>query len=136
MAPRSIWWIVTVAALVASCSMLGREAAELKVRNDAERAALQKIVVTKGSEVPGRTSFTRLGRVQGYCDHDIARQDSAVGGDSLRQSAYRRYGDEVDAIVEANTWFVVDDTASMVWATEGGGGHFECSGIAVTFNQG
>ncbi|MGH7947825.1 MAG: hypothetical protein ACREQF_01165 [Candidatus Binataceae bacterium] len=130
-----IWSIVVAAMLAASCSIAADEAAEMKARNDSELAALRRIAVTRGSEVSGQSSLVRLGRVQGYCDRDVERQDSAVSGDSLRQAAYRRYGDKVDAIVETNTWFVVDGTASMAWATEGGGGHFECAGIAVTFEK-
>ena len=128
-------WIVVAALLAASCAILANDGAEMKARNEAEVAALRRIVVTKGSEVAGHSSFARLGRAQGYCDRDVERQVSVVSGDSLRQAAYRRYGDKVDAIVEANAWFVVDGTASMAWATEGGGGHFECSGIAVTFEK-
>jgi hypothetical protein len=128
-------WILVAAMLAASCSIAADDGAEMKARNEAELAALQRIFVTRGSEVAGHSSFARLGGAQGYCDRDIERQDSVVSGDSMRQAAYRRYGDKVDAIVEANAWFVVDGTASTAWATEGGGGHFDCSGIAVTFEK-
>ncbi|MGH7864698.1 MAG: hypothetical protein ACREQB_06900 [Candidatus Binataceae bacterium] len=128
--------LMVVAMVMAGCALATDEAAEIQARNQAEQAALSTIVVTKGSEVNGRATYTRLGRVQGFCDRDIERQDHAVGGDSLRQAAYRRYGEQVKAIVETNAWFILDGAASTVWATEGGGGHFECAGIAVTFEQG
>jgi hypothetical protein len=122
-----------LAAGLAGCAALSSSLKAEREAEEARRAALRRIVVVSGSTVPGRTSLVRLGRVQGWCDDDIARQESSVPSETLREAAYRRFGDEVGAIIEVNTWFVVDDTASAVWAIEGGGGHWECSGEAVKF---
>jgi hypothetical protein len=55
-----------------------------------------------------------------------------IHGDGLRAAAYRKYGDQVNAIVNTSVWFVSDDDYGA-YEPYDEGGYFECAGTAVHF---
>jgi hypothetical protein len=59
--------LIIAALAVAGCSAVAKEDASIKTRNEAEEAAVKRIVVVEGDQVPGHPKFTELGRVQGVC---------------------------------------------------------------------
>lgn len=101
---------------------------------DALSAAIKKIQVYSKATPKGHPDFTQLGQVEGYC-FNIPNSTSGqvVHGDSLRAAAYRKYGDQVDAIVSTTIYFVADD-AAPIFEPYTENGYFECSGTAVHYN--
>ncbi|MGA7873575.1 MAG: hypothetical protein WCA22_22040 [Candidatus Binatus sp.] len=131
--------IVAIVAL-AGCSGVQQEeqhvdqdVAHLQQQQDALSAAIKKIQVVSGANVKGHPQYTTLGRVEGYCfDRPNSRSGPAVHGDRLKAAAYRKYGNQVDAIVKTSVWFASDDNyAPSEPYTESG--YFECAGTAVHF---
>jgi hypothetical protein len=110
-----------------------QDVAHLQQQQDALSAAIKKIKVVSGANVKGHPQYTSLGPAQGYCfDPPNLTGGQVVHGDGLKAAAYRKYGDQVDAIVRTSIWFVADDNyAPNGPFTEDG--YFECAGTAVHF---
>jgi hypothetical protein len=112
---------------------LDQDVTELHQRQDALSATIKKIQVVSKDTVKGHPQYTKLGSVQGYCFNTPGSTGGqVVHGDGLRAAAYRKYGDQVDAIVDTTIYFVADD-ASAVSEPYSEGGYFECAGTAVHF---
>jgi hypothetical protein len=112
---------------------IDRDAAHLQQQQDAISAAVKKIKVVSGATVKGHPQYTTLGRAEGYCFNKPNSTGGAlVHGDGLKTAAYRKYGDQVDAIVNTSVWFVEDDNyGALEPFTESG--YLECAGTAVHF---
>ena len=135
-----IFFLAMAIVALAGCSAVQQEdqrihqdVAQLHQDQDALSVAIRKIKVVSGASVKGHPQYSSLGPTQGYC---INQQNSTSGqilhGDGLRAAAYRKYGDQVDAIVNTRMWFVPDDAgAAFEPYTENG--YFECAGTAVHF---
>ncbi|MGH7925338.1 MAG: hypothetical protein ACREQH_12195 [Candidatus Binatus sp.] len=129
---RPILFAVAIVAF-AGCSSVQRDVTHLQREQDAISAATKKIKVVSGANVKGNPPYATLGRAEGYC---FNRRNSTGGqlvhGDSLKAAAYRKYGDQVDAIMHTSVWFVADDDyGAFEPYTEGG--YLECAGTAVHF---
>lgn len=134
-------FLLTVAIIAfAGCSSVEREdqnlhqdVSQLQQEQGALRAAIKKIKVVSGANVKGNPQYTSLGPTQGYC---VGQANSTGGqvthGDGLRAAAYRKFGDQVDAIVNTRVWFVADD-AGEAFDPYTESGYFECAGTAVHF---
>jgi hypothetical protein len=98
-------------------------------------ACTSKIVITSGDSIPGHSQFVILGKVRAHC-MDNSRSSHVTAADviadgALQRSAYRAYGNQVDAIVEANLLYVSHPTlVNPLFDAEG---HFECEGTAIHF---
>lgn len=98
-------------------------------------APTSKIVITSGDSIPGHSQFVILGKVRAQCMENsrsshITAADVIADG-ALQRSAYRAYGSQVDAIVEANLLYVSHPTlVNPLFDAEG---HFECEGTAIHF---
>jgi hypothetical protein len=127
-------FLLTLAIIAfAGCSGVQQDAAHLQQEQDALRAAIKKIKVVSGSVVKGNPSpYTVLGPTQGYCFNQQDYSDQVIHGDGIRAAAYRKYGNQVDAIVNTRAWFVADD-AGAVFEPYTENGYFECAGTAVHF---
>ena len=113
---------------------LDQDAQHLQQQQDALRADIKKIEVYSKASPKGHPDFTQLGPVQGYCFNiPDSTSGQVVHGDGLRAAAYRKYGDQVDAIVSTTIYFVADD-ASAVSEPYTENGYFECAGTAVHYN--
>lgn len=123
--------IVTIA--IGGCSGVEQDVTHLQQEQDAISAATRKIKVVHGADVKGNPQYAALGRAEGYCFNLPNSTDGqVVHGDGLKAAAYRKYGDQVDAIVNTSVWFVADDNyGAFEPFTEGG--YFECAGTAVHF---
>jgi hypothetical protein len=129
--------VVLVVAMVAlsGCSSLTQDVSQLQQNQDALSAAIKKIKVVPGVNVKGDPQYTALGRVEGYClNQPNSTGGQVVHGDGLKAAAYRKYGGQVDAIVNTSVWFVSDDS-SPVYEPYTENGYFECSGTAVHFTE-
>jgi len=129
---RLIFLAVAILAL-AGCSAVDQDVPQLHQEQDAISAAIKKIKVVSGASVKGHPQFVTLGRAEGYCFNlPNSTGGQVVHGDGLKAAAYRKYGDQVDAIVNTSVWFVSDDSyAPYEPYTENG--YFECAGSAVHF---
>jgi len=127
--------LVLVLAIVAfaGCATVDQDVAHLQQEQDAISAAIKKIQVVHGAVVKGHPDYTALGHAEGYCfNAPNSTGGQVVHGDGLRAAAYRKYGEQVNAIVNTTVWFVSDDDYGAYEPyTEGG--YFECAGTAVHF---
>jgi len=131
--------ILALAIAVGLCAcgeakQLDQDAHQLQQQQDALSASIKKIQVYSKASPKAHPDFTQLGQVQGYC-FNIPNSTSGqvVHGDGLKAAAYRKYGDQVDAIVSTTIWFVSDDDSAVAEPyTENG--YFECAGTAVHYN--
>jgi hypothetical protein len=129
--------VVLVVAIIAlsGCSGIEQDASHLQQQQDAISAAVKKIKVVPGVNVKGNPQYTALGRVEGYCfNRPNSTGGETVHGDGLKTAAYRKYGGQVDAIVNTSVWFVSDDS-SPAFEPYTENGYFECSGTAVHFTE-
>ena len=119
--------------LLAGCSGVAQDITNIQQQQDAMSAAIKKIKVSPGPNVKGNPQYTALGHVEGYCfNTPNSTGGQVVHGDGIKAAAYRKYGDQVDAIVNTSMWFVSDDSYGGVEPnTENG--YFECGGTAVHF---
>ena len=113
---------------------LDQDVAQLHEQQDALSTAIMKIQVVSKDTVKGHPQYTKLGSVQGYCfNTPNSTGGQVLHGDGLRAAAYRKYGEQVDAVVGTTIYFVADDaSAASEPYTEGG--YFECAGTAVHFS--
>ncbi len=112
---------------------ISQDVTRLQQQQEAISAAIKKIQVVSGASLRGG-DYDMLGPVEGYCFNlPNSTSGQVTHGDSLRAAAYRKYGNQVDAIVNTTIWFVPDD-ASAVYEPYTENGYFECGGIAVRFN--
>ena len=121
-------------AVVGCGSVVKKEEAAVRARDATMDAAANKLIVTRETKVDGHPNYTELGPVQGRCGNDPTGQDT-FPEDNLREAAVRKYGDRVNAIVNAYGYFVVGFAASAVSEPGSSQGHFECSGTAIQFAQ-
>ena len=125
--------LVVAMLAVAGCSGVDQDFSHLQQEQDAISAAIKKIQVVHGANLKGHPKYTTLGRAEGYCFNRPNSTDGAVvHGDGLRAAAYRKYGDQVNAIVNTSVWFVEDDDYGA-FEPYTQGGYFECAGTAVHF---
>jgi hypothetical protein len=112
---------------------LDQDVTQLQQQQDALSAAIKKIQVVSHDKVKGHPDYTKLGPAQGFCFNiPNSTGGQLVHGDGLKAAAYRKYGDQVDAIINTTIFFVSDDeTAISEPYTENG--YFECAGTAVHF---
>jgi len=124
--------LLLVAMVITACS----EAAK-PPREAAMEAATARMFIASGDSVPGDPQYVTLGKVRAHCMENpeasyITATDIIADGDDLQQAAYRKYGSQVDAIVDANIFHVSNyKQRSPLFYDEG---HFECGGTAVHFN--
>jgi hypothetical protein len=128
-------FLVVAVAIVAlaGCSAVDQDVTHLQQEQDAISAATKKIKVVAHDNVKGNPPYTVLGRTEGYCFNlPNSTGGQVIHGDGLKAAAYRKYGNQVDAIVKTSVWFVSDDDyGAFEPYTEGG--YFECAGTAVHF---
>ena len=118
---------------LAGCSGVQQDVTHLQQQQDAISAATKKIKVVSGANVNGHAQYTELGRAEGFCFNlPNSTGGQLVHGDVMKASAYRKYGDQVDAIVNTTVWFVADDNYRRFRALCLKG-YFECAGTAVHF---
>ncbi len=125
--------IVTALAGCAEEKHLDQDVTQLQQQQDALSAAIRKIRVVSRDQVKGHPDYAKLGPVQGFCfNAPDSTSGQVVHGDGLKAAAYRKYGDQVDAIVNTTINFVPDDSSAVAEPyTENG--YFECAGTAVHF---
>src|SRR5271163_2798899 len=102
--------LIIVALVITGCADVKQEDAAIKARNQAEEAAVKRIVVVEGDQVPGHPKFTELGRVQGVCVRaPWYDDDTSIARVGFKHAAYDKYGDKVDAIIRVDSFFVTDN---------------------------
>jgi len=128
--------LIIVALAIAGCAGVKQEDAAIKARNEAEEAAVKRIVVVEGDQIPGHPKYTELGKTQGVCVRAAwYDDDSSIDRIGFKHAAYDKYGDKVDAIIQVNSFFVVDNQSNGNGMSQPGSaaGHLNCQGIAVHF---
>ena len=118
-----------VAIAFAGCASVAPPAVQQRAEAIHERsaemdAAVKRIVVVAGATIPGHPNYTVLGQVSGYCEGSPEGTQNIIAGDSVKESAVRKFGNNVDAIINVNSTYV---------SMGGGTGYRECTGTAVTF---
>src|SRR5690242_744414 len=121
---------IVMTICIAGCASVApprvqQRAAEVRARSAAMDAATGRIVVVNGTQIEGHPNYTTLGPAGGYCEKTPQGDDQTISGDTMKESAVRKYGDRVDAIIQP--------TAQWVPISSGGVGFWRCSGTAVSF---
>jgi type II secretory pathway pseudopilin PulG len=129
-----------IAIVLAGCASVApprvqQRAEKVRARTAAMQAATERIVVVRGADIPNHPNYTALGKVRGYCEQSPSGNSQILGGDSMKQAAVRKYGDRVDGIVNASEFFVSTSGTTTVYTPGTTGGHWVCTGTAVSFNQ-
>jgi hypothetical protein len=127
--------LLAIAVAATGCAEVKQSATAIDTRNAEMNAAVHRMIVVQGREIPGHPSYTELGAVQGYCEKTPRGDQQIVPGDNMKQAAYRKYGARADAIINAQAWFVLSAQASAEMEPGSSEGHFECAGTAVTFAE-
>src|SRR5260370_8331725 len=107
--------LIIAAMAIAGCSAVAKEDASVKTRNEAEEAAVKRIVVVEGDQVPGHPKFTELGRVQAVCVRaPWYDDDSSIARIGFKHAAYDKNGDKVDAHTRVNSFFLTDNQSYAI----------------------
>ena len=126
--------LIVVALVVMGCSEVKKEGAAIDARNEAEEAAVKRIVVVEGDKIPGHPKYTELGHVQGVCVRaPWYDDDSSIQRIGFKHAAYDQYGDKVDAIIKVDSFFVADNQSYGIAEPGSAAGHLNCQGTAVHF---
>ena len=127
--------LIVLAIIMTACGEAAKVEQDAQARDAAMDAATAKMIVVRGHDIPDHPQYVTLGKVRGHCMQNPEANDTIPNGDNLRQAAYRRYGAQVDGIVDATAFFVNDDY-TPVSQPGSSQGHFECEGNAVHFSAG
>lgn len=92
-------------------------------------------MVSTASVVPEHPYLERLGVVGGHCAIDPHSEDNPPYADSLRRSAYLKFGQAADAVIEAQAWYIPHTMPSAVCDVSGSSGELYCCGVAVHFEN-
>jgi hypothetical protein len=116
---------------IAGCASVAPPAVQERAESIREHtaemdAAVKRIVVVSGPTIADHPNYSVLGQVSGYCEGSPEGDQRIIAGDSVKEAAVRKYGSQVDAIVNANSTYV---------SMGGGTGYRECMGTAVTFSS-
>src|SRR5260370_14581270 len=124
---------IVAAIALGGCAGVEQDVSHLQQQQEAISAAIKKIKVVHGANVKSNPQYVVLGRTEGYCfNRPNSTGGQVIHGDGLRAAAYRKYGDQVNAIVNTSVWFVADDDYGALEPYDEGG-YFECAGTAVHF---
>lgn len=126
---------VALAIVMTACGEAAKIEQAAQTRDANMEAATAKIIVVRGKDIPDHPNYVTIGKVHGFCGNDPQANDIIPSGDNLRQAAYRKYGAQVDGIVDATGFFVSNDD-TLASSPAGPQGHFECEGTAVHFSNG
>ena len=129
--------LIIVALAIAGCAAVKQESSTaIKTRNEAEEAAVKRIVVVEGDQIPGHPKYTELGQTQGVCVRaPWYDDDTSIDRIGFKHAAYEKYGDKVDAIIRVNSFFVADSQSYGMSQPGSAVGHLNCRGTAVHFES-
>jgi len=97
-----------------------------------------RMTVTAADTVAGHSRYVTLGRVQAKCTENpaaghLTAADILADANGLKQAAYRTYGSQVDAIVDADVSYAIEPGEWHPLFDHQG--HLECEGTAVRFQE-
>jgi hypothetical protein len=124
--------LLVLAFIVAACGEAAKVHSAAEARDASMDAATAKMIVTTQATVPGHSQVVTLGKVQGRCGANPEANEIIPSGDNLRQAAFRKYGDQVDAVVNASSVTIHNELIVDPGSTSAS--YNECSGTAVHFS--
>jgi hypothetical protein len=119
--------------LITACAETAKPAQQPAVETSSAR-----ITVTGADTVSRHSRYVTLGRVQGKCMENPAAghptaADIIADASGLKQAAYRTYGSQVDAIVDADVTYAIE---SGEWhPLFDHQGRLECEDTAIHFEE-
>jgi hypothetical protein len=125
--------LLILAMAMMACGETAKVQNAVEARDAGMDAADAKMIVTRAANVPGHTQVV-LGKVQGRCGANPEANEVIPSGDNLRQAAYRKYGAQVDGIVNSSAVQINDEIIKDPDSTSAS--YTECSGTAVHFSDG
>jgi len=125
--------ILVLGILITGCAQAARPAHEAAMETSTAR-----MVIASDGTVEGHSQYVTLGKVRTRCMEDpaasyVTATDIIADGNDLQRAAYQTYGNEVDAIVDANIFHVSNYAQRYPLFYDEG--HFECEGTAVHFQD-
>jgi hypothetical protein len=127
---------IMVLALLSGCAQVHETTESARTENADREAAIRRIIVSTESGIPGHPSFERLGTVGGHCAVDRDTEDTIPYAGSLRRSAYLKFGEAADGVIEARAWYISHSMPSSVCIVSGSSSELYCCGTAVHFVDG
>ena len=124
--------LLMLAISMIACGEAAKVESAAQARDAAMDAATAKMIVTRGDSLPGHAQVIALGKVQGRCGVNLEANEVIPSGDNLRQAAYRKYGTQVDAIVNVSSVQIDNEIIKDPDSTSAS--YTECSGNAVHFS--
>lgn len=125
--------ICIIFALLSGCAQVQQSTENARLENADREAAIRRIVVSTASVIPDHPSFERLGTVGGHCAIDRVSEDNVPFAESLRRSAYVKFGEAADGVIEARAWTISHSMPSSVCVVSGSSDELYCCGVAVHF---
>jgi len=125
--------LLVLGILITACAGAAKPAPQA-----ATEASSTRMIITSADTVSGHSRYVTLGRVQGKCMENLAAghltaADIIADASGLKQAAYRTYGSQVDAIVDADVTYAIE---SGEWhPLFDHQGHLECEGTAIHFEE-
>ena len=125
--------LLVLGILITACAEAAKPAP-----HPATEASSRRMMITNADTVPGHSQFLTLGEVQAKCMENpavgyLTANDVIADANGLKQAAYRTYRSQVDAIVDADIFYVIDyGQRYPLFDKEG---HFECEGTAIHFQE-
>ena len=125
--------LLVLGILITGCAQAARPA-----HDAAMEASTGRMVIASRAAVPGHSQYLILGKVRSYCTENpgasyITATDIIADGTDLQRAAHQTYGNEVDAIVDANIFHVSNYAQRYPLFYDEG--HFECEATAVHFQD-
>jgi hypothetical protein len=125
--------LLVLGILITACAGAAKPAPQA-----ATEASSTRMIITGADTVPGHSQYLTLGKVRAKCMENSAAGHLTAGdiiadANGLSQAAYRTYGSQVDAIVDADMFYVIDyGQRYPLFDKEG---HLECQGTAIHFQE-
>jgi hypothetical protein len=125
--------LLILGILITACAETAKPAHDPEIE-----ASSARMIITSADTVLGHSQYLTLGRVQAKCAENpaaghLTASEIIAEANGLKLAAYRTYGSQVDAIVDADVSYVIDD--GQWYPLFDKEGHLECEGTAVRFQE-
>jgi hypothetical protein len=135
---QEVRYMKKLSLLILGMLIVGCAEAVTPADHPAVQASSASMIVTGEHAVPGHSQYVTLGTVQAKCLENSAlghltASDLIADANGLKQAAYRTYGSQADAIVDADVFYVIDYAERFPLLDQQG--HLECEGTAIHFQE-
>jgi len=125
--------LLVLGLLIAACAETAKP-----VPHTATEASSPRMIITSADTVPRHAQYLALGSVRAKCMENpaaghLTAADIIADANGLKEAAYRTYGSQVDAIVDADVSYAIEPGEWHPLFDHQG--HLECRGTAIHFQE-